>query len=90
MALPAVLQALGHAEVNELLVEAGPQLAGALLGAGLVDELIVYLAPKLLGDGARPLAQLPALQRLAEAPQLRIVDTALVGADLRLHLQALT
>lgn len=87
--LAAALRGLAQREVGELLVEAGPQLAGALIAAGLVDELIVYVAPTLLGADARALAQLPALARLADAPRWRHVSATLVGADLRLVLQPL-
>jgi diaminohydroxyphosphoribosylaminopyrimidine deaminase/5-amino-6-(5-phosphoribosylamino)uracil reductase len=71
-------------EVNELHVEAGPRLNGALLAAGLVDELLVYMAPRLLGTG-RDVAAFGPLANLAEAPALRWVDTLPVGEDLRLR-----
>lgn len=82
--LPSLLAALAARGVNELHVEAGPTLNAALLGAGLVDELLLYLAPKLIGPG-RGLAALPALATLADAPTLRFVESAAVGADLRLR-----
>ena len=82
--LPAVLRALAAEHINELLVECGPNLAGALLQAGLVDELALYLAPRLLGHEARPLVTLPGLGTLAAAPHLRISDSRMVGDDLRL------
>lgn len=53
---------LGKQQVNSIWVEAGPTLAGALLQAGLVDELLVYVAPKLLGNDARGLFVLPGLE----------------------------
>jgi diaminohydroxyphosphoribosylaminopyrimidine deaminase/5-amino-6-(5-phosphoribosylamino)uracil reductase len=59
---------LGKQQINSIWVEAGANLAGALLQAGLVDELIVYLAPKLLGADARGLCVLPGLEALADAP----------------------
>lgn len=71
-------------QVNEVLVEAGPALAGTLLRAGLADELIVYLAPRLLGAAARALIDVPGCERLAEAPALRFTDARRVGPDLRL------
>jgi diaminohydroxyphosphoribosylaminopyrimidine deaminase/5-amino-6-(5-phosphoribosylamino)uracil reductase len=80
----ALLDLLGAREVNDVLVEAGPTLAGAFLAAGLVDELVVYLAPRLLGDGGRPLAHLPALRSLDDALPLRWTDVAVVGTDVRL------
>lgn len=70
-------------EANEVLVEAGPKLAGAFLRAGLLDELIVYMAPKLLGSDARPLLDLP-LVRMAEAVDLQIRDIRAVGNDWRI------
>lgn len=84
--LARVLSALAAAEINAVLVEAGPQLAGALLAASLVDEWVVYLAPQALGDAARGLAHLPMLQALADAPRFRFGDVRSVGADLRLTL----
>ncbi len=73
-------------ECNELLVEAGPGLAGAFLQAGLVDELWVYMAPKLMGSEAKPLAELP-LQRMADCLQLTLQDVTMLGDDLRLRYQ---
>jgi diaminohydroxyphosphoribosylaminopyrimidine deaminase/5-amino-6-(5-phosphoribosylamino)uracil reductase len=68
-------------------VEAGAELAGALLQAGLVDELIVYMAPKLLGDSARGLCVLPGLEKLADAPTFEFSDVRQVGPDLRLRMK---
>ncbi|PIJ52249.1 riboflavin biosynthesis protein RibD [Erwinia sp. OLTSP20] len=82
----ALLMLLGKQQINTLWVEAGAGLAGALLQAGLVDELIVYLAPKLLGDSARGLCQLPALSHLADAPDFVFSDVRQIGPDLRLIL----
>jgi diaminohydroxyphosphoribosylaminopyrimidine deaminase/5-amino-6-(5-phosphoribosylamino)uracil reductase len=83
--LPAVLDLLAAREVNELQVEAGPILSGSLLSSGLVDEILLYLAPILLGDTARPLANLPPLASLANASRLTLVEQALTGPDLRLR-----
>lgn len=80
--LPAVLRDLGQRGTNELHVEAGQQLNGALLRAGLVDELLVYLAPKLLGAGLG-MANIGPLQSLAEAQALEFTDVQHVGPDLR-------
>ena len=85
--LPAVLERLGELEVNELQVEAGPTLGGSLVQQGLVDELLLYVAPKLLGPAARPLLELPELPSLAAAPAFSIVEAAPVGDDLRLLLR---
>jgi diaminohydroxyphosphoribosylaminopyrimidine deaminase / 5-amino-6-(5-phosphoribosylamino)uracil reductase len=85
--LPAVLARLGELEVNELQVEAGATLVAELLRAGLADELLVYVAPKLLGQEARPLVALPEPATLGQARAFRFVETAQVGEDLRLRLR---
>jgi len=82
--LASALAALGGMEINEVLVESGPRLAGALLQAQLVDELVLYVAPALLGSDARALAQLPGLDRLDQRLRMRFTDARMVGADLRL------
>jgi diaminohydroxyphosphoribosylaminopyrimidine deaminase/5-amino-6-(5-phosphoribosylamino)uracil reductase len=69
-------------QCNEILVESGPRLAGALLQAGLLDELIIYMAPALLGDRARPLLELP-LAHMADKLQLVLEDVRKVGRDWR-------
>lgn len=84
--LEAVLARLGELEHNEVLVEAGATLAGQFLQRGLADEIILYQAPVLLGDAARPLAALPGLERLADRLQFRLHDVRQVGNDLRLTL----
>ena len=88
--LAEALQALGREQVNSVLVECGPRLAGGLLRAGLVDELLLYLAPRLLGDAARGLAQLPGLERLADALHLKFTDLRPIGPDLRVTAIPLT
>lgn len=85
--LRRVLARLGELEVNDVLVEAGPKLAGALLSAGLVDEWLLYVAPKLLGDKARPLATLGKLTRMAAARPFDVLESTTLGPDLRLRLQ---
>jgi len=87
LALPAVLERLGELELNEVLVEAGATLAGALLRAALADELLLYVGPRLLGPGARALVTLPELRRLSEAPQFALIEAQQVGEDLRLRLR---
>jgi len=87
--LPALLRVLAQREINELMVEAGPQLNGALLGAGLVDELLIYLAPSLLGDTARGLFALPAFTALSQRIDLDIVALDRVGPDLRIRARPL-
>jgi diaminohydroxyphosphoribosylaminopyrimidine deaminase / 5-amino-6-(5-phosphoribosylamino)uracil reductase len=80
----AVLQELGERLCNDVLVEAGPTLSGSLLEQGLVDELIVYVAPKLLGPDAKAMAMLPALSSLANAPTFTLIDSERFGDDVRL------
>jgi len=82
--LTAVVRRLGELEFNEIWVEAGAALNGALLEAGLVDELIVYLAPLLLGAQARGMFDIGELTALAQAPRFEFVDYAMVGPDLRI------
>lgn len=84
--LVAMMMLLGQRQINSVWVEAGATLAGALLQAGVVDELIVYLAPKLLGHEGRGLCQLPGLSQLADAPAFRFSDVRQIGDDLRLTL----
>ncbi|RLM32529.1 riboflavin biosynthesis protein RibD [Brenneria salicis ATCC 15712 = DSM 30166] len=88
--LVALMMILGKRQINSVWVEAGATLAGALLNAGVVDELIVYLAPKLLGDSARPLCVLPGLNELSQAPAFTINDVRQIGPDLRLRLMPKT
>ena len=84
--LLAVLSQLAQRGVNELQVEAGATLSGALLKAGLVDELLLYVAPVLLGARARPLFAGIDPATMAERIGLRLVETRQVGPDLRLLL----
>ncbi|MEI7613242.1 MAG: bifunctional diaminohydroxyphosphoribosylaminopyrimidine deaminase/5-amino-6-(5-phosphoribosylamino)uracil reductase RibD [Betaproteobacteria bacterium] len=81
--LPALMQELGRRGINELHVEGGFRLNGALLAAGLVDELLLYLAPCLVGDAARGMFDLPALTSLEDKRSLNIRDMRMVGQDLR-------
>jgi diaminohydroxyphosphoribosylaminopyrimidine deaminase/5-amino-6-(5-phosphoribosylamino)uracil reductase len=87
LSLPDVLERLGQREINELWVEAGARLAGALLDESLADELILYMAPKLLGSNARPLADIAEVQQLRDARRLAIVETRQIGEDLRIRLR---
>ncbi len=82
--LSAVLDSLGNLQINEVLVEAGPGLNGALLAAGLIDELIVYSASHILGSGARGMFDGPPLEQMDERIELRLVDLRRVGDDCRL------
>ena len=71
-------------EINEVLVEAGPTLNGALLNAGLIDEVIIYMAPHLMGDAARGLFHLPELHQMSQRIALDIQDIRAVGCDWRI------
>ncbi len=85
--LHAVLAQLAQRGVNELQVEAGATLSGALLREGLVDELLLYVAPVLLGERGRPLLGGITPAAMDERLGLRLVETRQVGPDLRLLLQ---
>jgi diaminohydroxyphosphoribosylaminopyrimidine deaminase/5-amino-6-(5-phosphoribosylamino)uracil reductase len=82
--LQALLHELGRRELNEVLVESGNRLNGALLKSGVVDELIVYFAPHLLGDSARGMFGLGELTALEQRIQLSICDLRRIGIDLRI------
>ncbi len=85
--LNALLAELSRASVNEVLVEAGPTLAGAFVAAGLVDELVIYQAPHLMGDGGRGLLHLPGLACMQDRIALQMTDVRQVGDTLRLTLR---
>ncbi|HEY4367274.1 MAG TPA: bifunctional diaminohydroxyphosphoribosylaminopyrimidine deaminase/5-amino-6-(5-phosphoribosylamino)uracil reductase RibD [Steroidobacteraceae bacterium] len=87
--LDHVLQELGRRQCNDVLVEAGSTLAGRLIDLRLADELIVYFAPVLLGPQARPMVQLPQIERLADRVQFDLHDQAVLGSDVRLVLRPL-
>ncbi|WP_456415938.1 bifunctional diaminohydroxyphosphoribosylaminopyrimidine deaminase/5-amino-6-(5-phosphoribosylamino)uracil reductase RibD [Thiolapillus sp.] len=82
--LPGVMRTLGEQEINEVLIEAGPTLAGAAIQAGIVDELVIYMAPHLMGHQARGLFHLPGLEKMADRIGLQIQDIRSVGADIRI------
>jgi len=83
MDLRKVLEEIAHQQCNEVLVEAGPTLAGALVQQGLVDHMVIYVAPKLMGSGARPLLSLP-FELMAENVQLEFLSVQAIGGDLRI------
>jgi len=85
--LSGVLTRLAQMEVNELLVEAGPTVSGAFMREALVDELLLYVAPLLLGPQGRPLLELPLLTELRAARRFAIIEESRVGGDLRLRLR---
>ena len=70
--------------INEVLVEAGATLAGAMLEADLVDEVVLYMAPVLLGDAARGMFHLPGIQSLAQGLALEVIDVQPIGDDWRI------
>jgi diaminohydroxyphosphoribosylaminopyrimidine deaminase/5-amino-6-(5-phosphoribosylamino)uracil reductase len=82
--LAAVARLLAERGFNEVTVETGAKLSGSLLRAGVVDEIVLYLAPMLLGDVAQGLFALPAFESLGEAIRPRVVDVRAVGEDIRL------
>ena len=82
--LAGLMQILADFEINELLVEAGNRLSGAFIREGLVDELIIYLAPHLIGNRAMGMLQLPELTDLSEKYNLKIKDLRMVGEDIRI------
>ncbi len=81
--LGAVLAVLAQREVNEVLVEAGATLAGALLAGGWVDEWLIYMAPHVMGHSARGLAVLPGVERMDQRLAMRLESVRRVGEDLR-------
>lgn len=83
--LSAVMDCLAAHEINEVLVEAGATLCGSLMQAGLFDELVIYMAPLLLGDEARGLLSLPGLQKMSDRVELKIDDMRAVGRDWRIQ-----
>ena len=84
--LQKVMMELARRECNEIHVECGSTLAGALLQAGLIDEVVIYMAPLVLGDRARGLFQLPQLQKMQERRELEILELRAVGRDWRIKL----
>lgn len=82
--LSALMDTLAGYDINHIWVEAGAGLAGALLAAGLVDELILYQAPKLMGSDSRGLVDLRGLTAMAQVPELIISDVRMVGPDIRI------
>ncbi len=83
--LSAVMRHLAeHEETNEVLLEAGAELAGALLEEDLVDEFIIYQAPVLMGDKAKGLFHLPSIETMKDKLELEIVDRRMIGRDQRM------
>ncbi len=82
--LKSVLQQLSDMHINDVLLETGATLSGAMLQAGLIDELIIYMAPVLMGNDARGLFALPGLESMQDKIELDITDYRLVGQDIRI------
>ena len=81
--LNAMLIMLGSMQVNEVLLETGATLSGAMLEAKLIDEIVIYMAPVLMGDEARGLYRLPHLQSMQDKMQLQVTDFRMIGSDMR-------
>lgn len=82
--LNQVLAHLSSLEINEVMVESGATLAGSFMDSGLVDELIIYMAPVLMGDKARALFHLPLIQQMSQKIQLNIKELRQIGEDIRI------
>ena len=87
--LKTLLNHLASQQINEVLVEGGEGLNGALLQAGLIDELIIYYAPKLMGSAAKGLFALPEITQMKQAIALQIIDLRQIGPDIRLRAKPL-
>ena len=83
--LVALMEELARREINEVLLEAGSTLAGAAMRAGLVDEILLYLAPCLMGQAAKGLFDLPGIDTMADRVALEIEDVRRIGPDLRIR-----
>jgi diaminohydroxyphosphoribosylaminopyrimidine deaminase/5-amino-6-(5-phosphoribosylamino)uracil reductase len=81
--LAGIVRELAARGFNEVMVETGAKLNGSLLAAGVVDEIVLYFAPKLFGDAAIGLFALPEMTRIEQALKVRIVDVRAVGEDWR-------
>ncbi len=82
--LQALLRHLAELEINEILTETGATLSGSLLRAGLIDEMVIYMAPTLMGTEARGLFTLPGLDYMADRIQVEITDMRAIGRDWRM------
>ncbi len=83
-ALSTILEVLAARQINEVMVEAGSILNGALLSQNLVDEMVIYMAPSLMGDAAKGLFHLPELNSMQDKIALKIVDIRAIGEDWRI------
>jgi diaminohydroxyphosphoribosylaminopyrimidine deaminase/5-amino-6-(5-phosphoribosylamino)uracil reductase len=82
-----LMQALAAESLNEVQVEAGAMLCGSLLREGLVDELLLYQAPVLLGDAGPGLFAGPALESMQQKTQMQLIESCFIGSDQRLRLR---
>jgi diaminohydroxyphosphoribosylaminopyrimidine deaminase/5-amino-6-(5-phosphoribosylamino)uracil reductase len=82
--LAAVMSKLADLEINDVLVEAGPTLAGSMLASGLVDELVIYQAPHIMGSESRGMFVTPDWQTIEQRLNLNIVEVRNIGADLKI------
>ncbi|GJL83089.1 MAG: riboflavin biosynthesis protein RibD [marine bacterium B5-7] len=82
--LTALMSALAKLNCNEILIESGARLSGAFIAQGLVDELVIYYSPKLLGDNARGMFEIGNLTSLTDAPRLRVLEMNSIGEDIRI------
>ena len=87
--LKTLLSHLAACEINEVLVEGGEGLNGALLAQNLIDELLIYYAPKLMGSTAKGMFALPAFRQMSQAVNLEIIDVRQIGLDIRLRAKPL-
>jgi diaminohydroxyphosphoribosylaminopyrimidine deaminase / 5-amino-6-(5-phosphoribosylamino)uracil reductase len=83
--LKTLLSHLASREINEVLVEGGEGLNGALMAQNLIDELVIYYAPKLMGGAAKSMFAIPAFTNMQQAINLQILDVRHIGTDIRLR-----
>jgi diaminohydroxyphosphoribosylaminopyrimidine deaminase / 5-amino-6-(5-phosphoribosylamino)uracil reductase len=81
--LKKLIQSLGNAEVNEVLFECGANLAGSVIKSGLLDQLIIYMAPKIMGSSARPMATID-ISKMTDAYQMDLESCQTIGSDIRM------
>lgn len=82
--LEAMLKELASREVNEVHVEAGEQLCGALLEKGLVDEVVIYMAGHIMGSSGKGLFDMPSIQSMSQRKAMKVIDIRAVGDDWRI------
>jgi diaminohydroxyphosphoribosylaminopyrimidine deaminase/5-amino-6-(5-phosphoribosylamino)uracil reductase len=82
--LHALLQYLAKLNLNDVLIESGARLAGAFIEQNLVDELILYQAPKLMGADSKSLVNMTSIESLSQAKELNIIDLRMIGKDIRI------